>query len=106
MTPLFEITPDMVEHPQDRLAKILQRDMENRENDCYDELASVVRKYFPDMLCTGSGLRARLSELLNAEHRLQTGDCNKGCAHYPTCVHNQGRHGIVRINCPLWRGKV
>ena len=38
-------------------------------------------------------------------HRSDSGDCNPGCARYPTCEYNHGRHGIVRINCPLWRAK-
>lgn len=32
-------------------------------------------------------------------------DCGPGCARYPRCEYNHGRHGIVRINCPLWRAK-
>lgn len=36
---------------------------------------------------------------------LRESDCGPGCARYPTCEYNQARHGIVRINCPLWRAK-
>lgn len=32
-------------------------------------------------------------------------DCGPGCARYPACEYNHGRHGVVRINCPLWRAK-
>jgi hypothetical protein len=83
----------------------MRRDMKKRESDCYEELAQVLVKYFPDMECDGRILRDRLNTLLAAEKRLHHGDCNRGCANYPTCVHNLGRHGIVRINCPLWRPK-
>lgn len=45
------------------------------------------------------------SEVDVVAHKIESGDCNPGCANYPTCVHNHGRHGVVRINCPLWRPK-
>lgn len=32
------------------------------------------------------------------------GDCEI-CGNASGCQYNHGRHGIVRINCPLWRAK-
>lgn len=31
-------------------------------------------------------------------------DCET-CRERPGCQYNRGAHGIVRINCPLWRAK-
>ena len=34
----------------------------------------------------------------------RTSDCDT-CGKERFCQYAQGRHGIVRINCPLWRAK-
>ena len=44
-------------------------------------------------------------DLQGAEGKARESDCGPGCANYPTCHHNHGAHGVVRINCPLWRPK-
>ena len=31
-------------------------------------------------------------------------DCET-CKSTPGCKHNAGAHGVVRVNCPLWRPK-
>lgn len=43
--------------------------------------------------------------LQGAEEKTRESDCGPSCARYPTCEYNHGRHGVVRINCPLWRPK-
>lgn len=45
-----------------------------------------------------------LQALLAKVKQERRSDCET-CGKYPTCYHNQGRHGVVRINCPLWRPK-
>lgn len=100
----FEITAEMLESPVPSISEIVAERIRKRDEACSEEMAAVYRKYFPDAVCTGRILRARLSEMLAAEQRLRESDC-KTCGKYPTCHHNHGRHGVVRINCPLWRPK-
>lgn len=104
MSPFFEITPDMLDDPKETLAEILQQDMKQRDAACFDDLATVINVHFPELTCTGRILQAWLNELTAAERRLRESDC-PSCGQYPTCHHNHGRHGVVRINCPLWRPK-
>lgn len=44
-------------------------------------------------------LEAELAKVKN-----RRSDCET-CGKAPTCYHNAGRSGMVRINCPLWRPK-
>lgn len=52
------------------------------------------------------GLNATPEQVAEAWNRRATtkqeSDCPT-CGNYPTCHHNHGAHGVVRINCPLWR---
>jgi hypothetical protein len=88
-----------------RAGKTLEQQLRQTEADCYNDIAAAIRKHFPYIKITGAQVAGRVNELLRAEEKLQAGDCGPGCTNYPTCVHNQGRHGVVRINCPLWRPK-
>lgn len=101
----MKITAEMLADPVVDISEIVAEDIRKRDAACYEEMAAVMRKYFPDIVCTGPILRDRLNKLLAAEQRLLQSDCAPTCAEYPRCHHNQGRHGVVRINCPLWRPK-
>lgn len=97
------LPPDMESSPiLDDLAAQIVRE---KETACYEEFAAVIRKHFPGINCTGAHVAARFKKLLAVEAMMQEGDCGPGCANYPRCIHNHGRHGVVRINCPLWRPK-
>ena len=105
MSQFFEITPEMqVDSPVEKVNKMIFEQIKKRDDACYEEMAQVVRKHFPDTVCTGYILRDRLTKLVEAERRLKESDC-PSCGQYPRCHHNQGAHGVVRINCPLWRPK-
>lgn len=99
----FEITAEMLESPVPSISERVAEIIRKRDDACADEMAAVYLRYFPDANCTGRILQDRLRKLQEAERRLQQSDCGPGCARYPTCEYNHGRHGIVRINCPLWR---
>lgn len=107
MIPRFEplkITPDMLDDPKETIADILRRDIKQRDAACCEELATVINIHFPELNCTGRILQDCLNKMVEAERRLRESDC-KTCGKYPTCYHNHGAHGVVRINCPLWRPK-
>lgn len=104
MSPFIEITPDMLDDPQETIAEMVAKDIKKRDAACCEELAEVIKKHFPELNCTGRILQTRLNEMMAAERRLRESDC-KTCGKYPTCYHNHGAHGVVRINCPLWRPK-
>lgn len=97
----FQITTDMLEGPVTNIGEMVAESIRKRDEACGEEMAAVYRKYFPDAVCTGQILRARLSEMLAAEQRLRESDCLT-CGKYLTCYHNHGAHSVVRINCPLW----
>lgn len=101
----MEITADMLAAAGGVTSAIVAAEIRKRDDACFEEIAAVLRKYFPDDEYTGPFLRDRLNKLLAAEQRLLQSDCAPTCAEYPRCHHNQGRHGVVRINCPLWRPK-
>lgn len=84
----------------DKLATILE-DIEEKaadgtENDGTDGTTRIVHP-----------VRTTTSEMLDliADQPTLGSDCGPGCARYPRCEYNHGRHGVVRINCPLWRPK-
>lgn len=99
-----EITLEMLAEPMPSISEMVAESIRKRDEACAEEMAAVYLKYFPDAVCSGRILRNRLSELLAAEQRLRESDCPT-CGKYPTCYHNHGAHGVVRINCPLWRPK-
>lgn len=100
----MKITAEMLAEPVPSISEIVEDIIRKRDDACFEELAAVYHKYFPDAVCSGPILRNRLNELLAAERRLRESDCPT-CCQYPTCHHNHGTHGVVRINCPLWRPK-
>lgn len=104
LTKAMEITAKMIEAAGGVTTAIVEQTIQKRDDACFEELAAVYHKYFPDAECSGTILRHRLNELLAAEQRLRESDCPT-CGQYPTCYHNHGAHGVVRINCPLWRPK-
>lgn len=97
------LPPDL--EPNTILDDLAEQIMREKETACYEEFAAAIRKHYPGINCTGAYVAARFKELLAAEAKLQGGDCGPGCARYPRCEYNHGRHGVVRINCPLWRAK-
>lgn len=99
-----KITPEMLDDLQESIAEMRRQDMKKRDAACCEELAQVIKKHFPELECTGRILLSRLKEMTAAEQRLRESDC-PSCGQYPTCHHNHGAHGVVRINCPLWRPK-
>lgn len=103
-TEAMKITEEMLAAAGGATTAMVEQIIRKRDDACFEELAAVYCKYFPDAECSGSILRTRLNQLLAAEQRLQESDCPT-CGQYPTCYHNQGAHGVVRINCPLWRPK-
>lgn len=94
----------MLDDPQETISEMLREDMKKRHAACCEELAQVIKKHFPELECTGCILLSRFKEMAAAEHQLRESDC-PSCAKYPRCHHNHGAHGVVRINCPLWRSK-
>ena len=92
--------PDLFRESVERHKAVLRA----TEADCYNDIAAAIRSHFPYVEITGPQVAARVNELLLAEERLRTSDCIS-CDHARTCPHKHGAHGIVRINCPLWRPK-
>ena len=101
----FRLLPADLE-PSPILEELTVQLMREKESACYEDFAAAIRKHYPGIKCTGATVAARVKELVAAEKKLQDGDCGPNCARYPRCQYNHGRHGVVRINCPLWRGKV
>ena len=81
-----------------------QEALRQREALCYNDLAAVIRNHFPGIEITGPQVAGRVNELLRAEEKLQGGDC-PSCKVERYCQYNHGRHGVVRVNCPLWQPK-
>lgn len=98
------ITAEMLAAAGGVTSAIVAESVRKRDDACFEEIAAVYLRYFPGAECTGPILRDRLTQLLKAEQRLRQSDCPT-CGKYQTCHHNHGAHGVVRINCPLWRPK-
>lgn len=73
------------------------------EADCYNDIAAAIRDHFPGIEITGPQVAGRVNELLRAEERLNTSDCNS-CGSAGFCGYRR-KLTITRINCPLWRPK-
>lgn len=71
------------------------------EAECYNDIAAAIRNHFPGIEITGPQVAGRVNELLRAEERLNTSDCNN-CGSVEFCRYRRIQT-ITRINCPLWR---
>ena len=70
----------------------------------HEFMRRVVPKLLQNVIDWLNKLPAVEADLPQAEEKQRRSDC-ESCGKVDTCYHNHGRHGVVRINCPLWRPK-